>query len=411
MTDTLPGPATPRSSAPRSSSPGTAGSRALPRPPARSRTSQDLVLTGLPAAAYAALAGLVAVAVPVLLAWIADPRSGSGVGAALRTVAQGWLVAHGTALHLPGGTYDLVPLGLLVLPVLLLRRAARTAAACARVPTLRAAARLTAGVAGPYAVLAGVLAGLARTGEVRPSTGQALLGAGVLAGLGAGSGVLSGAGLWPAARDALPARLVRCGAAATAAVSALLAAGALLVGAALARDVGQAAELARSTAPGVVGGLALLLLGVALAPTAAVWGAGWLAGPGFALGTGTAVGPLETVLGPVPALPLLAALPAGSPPGAVAVLALAVPVLAGVVGGRVVRRRGGGGADAVLAGGFAAVMLGVLCVVGAGPLGDGRLTDVGPSCWQVGLVALLELTAGALVGVLGRRGGAGERTA
>ncbi len=375
----------------------------LPRPPAPPRTSQDLLLTGLPAAGYAAAAGLVAVAVPVLLAWAADPRSAAGVGDALRTVVQGWLLAHATALHLPSGTVDLVPLGLLVLPVLLVRRAARHVASRARLSTLREAARLTTGIAVPYAVLAALLAVVARTAEVRPSTGQALLGAGLLAWLSAGSGVLRGAGLGPVARAAVPERLARCAAAATAAVLALVAAGALLAGVSLARHLGAAADLAAGTAPGVVGGLALLLLGVLLVPSAAVWGAAWLVGPGFAVGAGTTVGPLDTVLGAVPALPLLAALPASSPPGAVAALALAVPVLAGVLSGRVVRRRRGGVPDALLSAVLASGLLAVLCVVAAGPLGGGRLTDVGPSWWRVALVALLELTAGALAGVVGRR--------
>ena len=375
----------------------------LPRPPARPRTGQDLLLTGLPAAGYAAAAGLLAVAVPVLLAWAADPRSAAGVGDALRTVVQGWLLAHATALHLPSGTVDLVPLGLLVLPALLLRRAARHVAARARLTSLREAARLTSGIAVPYALVAGVLAGLARTAEARPATGQALLGAGLLAWLSAGSGVLHGAGLRPALRAALPERLVRCAAAATAGLAALLGAGALLVGTALAWHLGSAADLAATTGPGVVGGLALLLLGVALVPSAAVWGACWLVGPGFAVGAGTTVQPLDTVLGAVPAVPLLAALPASSPPGAVAALALAVPVLAGLLAGRVVRRRGGGVVDALLTGPLAAALLAVLCVVSAGPLGDGRLTDVGPSWWRVGLVALVQLTAGAVVGAGGRR--------
>ena len=375
----------------------------LPRPPARPRTSQDLLLTGLPAAGYAAAAGLVAVAVPVLLAWAADPRSAAGVGEALRTVVQGWLLAHATALQLPGGTVDLVPLGLLVLPVLLVRRAARHVAGRARLTTLREAARLTSGIAVPYAVLAGLLSALARTSEVRPASGQALLGAGLLAWLSAGSGVLGGAGLWPVLRAAVPQRLVRCGAAATAVVAALVAAGALLVGTTFAWHLGAAADLAAGTAPGAVGGLALLLLGVVLVPSAAVWGACWLVGPGFAVGAGTTVGPLDTVLGAVPALPLLAALPTSSPPGPVAALALAVPVLAGMLGGRVVRRRGGGVRDALLTAVLAAGLLGLLCVVTAGPLGDGRLTDVGPSWWRVALVALLEVAAGALIGVGGKR--------
>jgi hypothetical protein len=59
----------------------------------------------------------------------------------------------------------------------------------------------------------------------------------------------------------------------------------------------------------------------------------------------------------------------------------------------------------------------VLAAVSGGPLGDGRLTAVGPSAWQVGVVSALELGVSAAVaaGVVNylalRRAGALSATA
>ena len=133
--------------------------------------------------------------------------------------------------------------------------------------------------------------------------------------------------------------------------------------------------------------LALLLAGLALLPNAAVWGAAWLAGPGFAVGVGTAVGPFGHELGPVPSLPLLAALPGGGVPEWVAVLVLAVPVLAGAGCRRPRRARarapvtaaGRTALEAAAAGPLAGVVLGVLAWLSGGAVGGERLAHTGPA--------------------------------
>ena len=82
----------------------------------------------------------------------------------------------------------------------------------------------------------------------------------------------------------------------------------LLVGGPLAAHLPRAAELARATAPGPVGGVALLLLGLRWPRTPS--SGGFLAGgPGLRRRRRHAVGPFGHDLGAVPALPLLAALP------------------------------------------------------------------------------------------------------
>ncbi len=380
MTDTI--------TRPRSRPPGAPGRRAA-RP--------GLLRAGLPAAGWAAVAGLVAIAVPVLLLWAADSRSGAGAGAALRTVAAVWLLAHGAVLDVPGGTIGLTPLGLLALPLLLLERAARHAASAHDVETLGEGARLAAGVAGPYALAVAVLAGVTAGGGVRPAATQALVGASLLGLVGAGTGVLRACGLGRRLWTRLPGRLQRAVAPAVAGLVALLGSGALLVAGMLLRHVGRAHELAGATAPGLVGGLGLLLLGLLLAPGAVVWGAAFLAGPGFAVGVGTAVGPFGVTLGAVPAVPLLAALPGGALPAYVGGLCLLVPVLCGVLAGGVARRRGAGLLDALLAAPLAGAALAGLAWLAGGSLGGGRMRELGPSWWQVGLVVTGELAAGVLL--------------
>lgn len=377
MTDTLPRPAPSR--------PARAG---------RSAARPGLLRAGLPAAAWAGAAGFVVVAVPVLLLWAADSRSAAGAADALRTVTQVWLLAHGAALHVPGGDLGLTPLGLVALPLLLVHRAARHAAGQHEVRTLADGARLAAGVAGPYALALTAVALLSRSDQVRPDAVQALVGASLLGLAGAGVGVARGAGLGGQVRAVLPARLLRVAPAAGAALLSLLAAGAVVTGASLAVHGGRAADLAAASTPGLFGGVGLLLLGVLLVPTAVVWGACYLAGPGFAIGAGTSVGPFGVSLGAVPAVPLLAALP-GPVPVAVGLLLLAVPLGAGLLAGRVAQRRGAGLGETLLAGPLAGLVAALLAAAAGGPLGGARLAHVGPSWWQVGLAVTVEVAAGA----------------
>lgn len=371
-------------------------SRTSAPPPA----ARQPLAAGLTAAAWAVAAGLIAVAVPVLLVWAADARTGAGAGEALRSAGQVWLVAHGVGLRVPAGAFGLAPLGLLALPLALLLRAGGHSARECRVVRLREALLLAGAVAAPYAVLTAVVAALARTASVQPVSWEALLGGLVVGAVGSLLGVLRATGLWHVLPPLLGERGQRLLVAGSAAFGVLLAGGALVAGGSLLAHLGRAGDLAAASAPGLVGGVALLLLGLVLIPNAAIWGAAWLAGPGFAVGVGTAVGPFGTTLGPVPALPLLAALP-GPVPAAFGVLALAVPVGAGVLAGLLVVRRLEAPSwslacrEAALAGPCVGVAVALACWLSGGPAGGARLADVGPSPWQVGLAAAAEVALGA----------------
>ena len=355
---------------------------------------------GITAAAWSVAAGLIAIAVPVLLVWAADARTGAGAGEAMRTAGQTWLVAHGVALKVPGGSMALMPLGLVLLPLALLVRAGGHIARECRVVRLRDALVLAGALAAPYAVLAAVVAALSRTPSVQPVPWQALLGGLLIGGTGSLLGAMRAADLWPAVPPLIGERPMRLLTGTTAALGVVLGAGAVLTGASLLLHLGRARDLASASAPGIVGGVALLLLGLLLVPNAAIWGASWLVGPGFAVGVGTSVGPFGTDLGAVPSLPLLAALP-GPVPVAVGALALAVPIGGGVLAGLFVVRRLAdvpwtvACREAALVGPCAGLVVALTCWLAGGPVGGARLTAVGPSPWQVGLALAAEVALGA----------------
>ena len=381
-----------------------------PRRPAPEQTPRRPSGIGAAAALWAAVVGLLCVGVPVLLAWWADSRSGTGAADALRSAGRLWLVAHGVSLDVPGGRFALTPLGLLLLPLALVGRFAASAARDVRPAGSGPAARLALWIALPYALLALLVSVVCTGPDVHVSPVQSLVAGLVVGAAGAGFGVLRPEGLWRAVWSGRTARTRRLLPATAGATAALAGAGALLVGGSLVAHFAQAAELAGAGEPGPVGGAGLLLAGLALVPNAVVWGVSWLAGPGFAVGVGTAVGPFGHELGAVPALPLLAALPGGGIPEWAAVLVLAVPVLAGALAGRQItsaqddvtswRRTAG---EAALVGPACGLVVALLAWMSGGAAGGDRLVEVGPSAWPVFLAVSATVGVGAVAGALVRR--------
>src|SRR5690606_13616630 len=156
-------------------------------------------------------------------------------------------------------------------------------------------------LAAPYAGLAGLLALAASSPEVRPSAWQAVVAGFLVAvvpgGLGAARAVVAAqvaaAARGPRARSGLGAllrllpdrpRSLVIGVAG--ALSVLLASGAVLVGASLAMNMSAADHLYDLLAPGVVGGVLLLLVELAFLPNAVIWGVAYAVGPGFSVGAG-----------------------------------------------------------------------------------------------------------------------------
>src|SRR3954447_10199680 len=134
--------------------------------------TRPLAVTGIVAAVWCAGLGLTSLTTITLIGWIAAPRTalGRGLPGVFRTAVNLWLVAHHAGFSVPHGRVGLLPLGLLVLPGALLFRGGgwitRTGRVRGRyrIGVVHAALALAV----PYAVLAGLLALLARSAVVTP---------------------------------------------------------------------------------------------------------------------------------------------------------------------------------------------------------------------------------------------------
>jgi hypothetical protein len=368
---------------------------------------RPLIFTGAIAAAAATASGLAVISLLVVAAWIAAPHAGVSLLSALRSSAVLWLVGQHVGFTLRGtGPIGMLPLGLVLLPGALLWRAGRWVVLAHSMRRLRLAGSATLALALPYSVITAVLAALSHSARVSASVPEAAL-CGLLLSLAAGGlGAARAVAPWPRLIGLLPERPRSLIAAVAGSVAVLAAAGALLAGTALAAHLHVAGSLQDSLGAGWIGTALLVLLQIAYVPNAVVWAIAFTLGPGFAVGVGTSVAPTGASLGPLPAFPLLAALPPGvhpSMPAWLAPVVLALPYVAGGVGGWLLIRTAPtlsleaaplwGMATGVGAG----ALLGLLAVFSGGPLGAGRLAAVGPSGWQVAAVGCLELGIGAAV--------------
>ncbi|MBX9471789.1 cell division protein PerM [Microcella sp.] len=192
-------------------------------------------------------------------------------------------------------------------------------------------------------------------------------------------------------------------------VATVMAAAALLTTVALVLGYGQVIALYESVQAGVLGGVALTAAQLALLPTLVIWAASWLIGPGFAIGAGSSVSPIAVSLGPLPAVPVLGALPVE--PSPLGFATLLVPVLAAFVAGIAVRPRlvahlgdasfaAWAVATAVIAAVVAGLAAAFLAFVAAGSAGPGRLAVVGPDPVAIGWWMLAETLIGVALGLL-----------
>ncbi len=366
------------------------------------------VVTGAVAAVWAAVVGLAVCVVTVLLVWLLAAHGAASSGDAVHGGVLTWLAANHGSIVLSTGTIDLVPLGLVAVPVVALFRSGRWAGRVAA-EALPAAAAATVTMALAYGIGAAVVASASAQRGSAAEVGSVLVGATALALVAGGCGTVHGAGLWSDLWDVLPEQAVPVLRGAAAGLAVLLGGGAALVAGSLLAHFGRVSDLAGSLHVGAAGGLALLLLGLLCVPTAVVWAAAYAVGPGFAVGVGTAVAPSGVLLGPVPALPLLGALPdTGHAPGA-SMVALSVPPLAGLAVGWLAARRpaptpGRTAVEALASGALAGVGLGVLVLLSSGSIGAARMTELGPDALRVAVATAVEVGAvAALVAYEGCR--------
>jgi Family of unknown function (DUF6350) len=375
---------------------------------------RPLAVSGIVAAVWCAGLGLTTLTTVTLIGWIAAPRTalGTGLPGVFRTAVNFWLVAHHAGFSVPHGRVGLLPLGLIVLPGALLFRGGgwitRTGRVRGRyrIGVVHAALALAI----PYAALAGLLALAARSTVVTPSAWQALLACFLLAlvagGLGAARALVASTtkrSPWVAMLMLLPRRARSVAAGVTGATAVLLGSGLLIFLVSLLFHLSELADIYDVLGPGVVGGILLSIVAIAYLPNAAIWAVSYAVGPGFAVGAGTSVAPSGIFIGMIPSFPPFAALPAPGPAPLVSLLALIVPFAAGVTGGVLTIRAlpSAVGEAAPLWGFVCGVITGgvvaFLAALSGGPVGGARMAVMGPSFWQTGLMAMLEVGVSAAI--------------
>ncbi|MFD8583219.1 DUF6350 family protein [Streptomyces californicus] len=386
------------------------------------RNRAPALVSALLRGVVAAGLGLGALAVLVVVVWISSPYPDSGPDGALRAAAGIWLLAHGAGLVRPDtlsgvpAPVGVVPLLLAVGPLWLTHRAARDAADPEEGgPAPSRTGAFCAVTAGYLLVVAGAAA-YARGGALRADPDTLAFPVAVVVAGAAAAGVWTAAGrpLGPlpswsplALQEAVARTLFRdraeaaCRSAAVG-VAVLLGGGALLVAVALGRNAAVAQDAFLGLAGDWAGRIAVLLLAVALVPNAALWGASYGLGPGFALGAGATATPLGLDGTPaVPRFPLLAAVPEPGPGNWPNWAAAAVPVAAALaVAWFTVRRAAPADVPrtqawswretarvTLLAALGCGLATAVLAAWAGGPLGTGELSAFGPVWWLTGPAA------------------------
>ena len=185
---------------------------------------------------------------------------------------------------------------------------------------------------GIYVVIAVVTCVVVAQDSASPGLGRTIIGSLLIAGVAGTLGLASGTGRLDDWVERVPGWIRSIAYGALVALLLLVVAASVVVAGALLAGLNEAATVMSELHLGPGDYVMYALAIVAVAPNAVLLGAAYLLGPGFAVGTGTVVSPSVVALGPVPAFPLLAALPGSGPTPEWAMGVLAVPV---VVGGRV----------------------------------------------------------------------------
>jgi hypothetical protein len=201
---------------------------------------------------------------------------------------------------------------------------------------------------------------------------------------------------WTISTSALPA--LRIG---TSVIVFLLLASSLLIMVALVIGWVEVLRLYQSLSLSFLGGLMVTLGQLAILPNLIIFGMAWISGAGFSIGAGSYVSPLATQLGPLPALPIFAALPTGGFERGI-VFAI-VPVVAAIIATLLARKSTekmrwefatSFSAAAVLAG-FSALVASLLAfalaLLASGSLGPGRFVEVGINPPLIAMVIFVEV--------------------
>lgn len=368
------------------------GSHQAPGPaqPDAIAPTKPVIVSAVIGAGACLLTGLLACAAVAVVGWLA--AAFGGAAGAVRAGATVWLVAHKAGATLGDARLSVAPLGLTLFLAWCLYRGGRFTARVSGADQTKDLATAAGVLAVTYGLGALIIALLTSDGAVKVSPASAFLGAATLALVAGTAGILVESGAARDIADATPPGLRDVVPAAMAAVLTIVAVASLLYAVLLAVHFSRVTSMLELLDAGVVGSVVLFAICLMLLPNVILYVVAFLAGPGFQLGVGTTIAPTGVDVGNLPALPLLAAVPAdGATPTYLLVLTALVPLLAGVMAGFVVARRGMAAADSdvlgwdafALRGAIAALLAGIVLLVlmtlSGGAAGPGRMAQVGVS--------------------------------
>jgi uncharacterized membrane protein YhaH (DUF805 family) len=370
----------------------------ISRPAAPAIRPGQVVAGGL-GALWAALIGLVIVAIPVFLAQVASSSPSAGWGSILRSSSAAWLVVNDVPIRLGAVWYSLLPWGLLVIPVVLLVLAGRWAAHVSHAKTRGERAVVIATAVVVYALLGFVASRISATDSVSTAGIRSVITTTVVALLAFGWGVLRTR--IAARRDALsPTRQIiwRAGGLTIIvliAVSSVIFLIALLFGFPTAIDMQSALDA------GPIGGFVLLLLGIGYLPMMLTWTLAYSAGSAVTIGAGAVVSPFvpNSVPTELPPFPLLAALPSGSSAAQwfLPVIIVGAGVLVGLwISRRIVLPALQRAGVAAASSGIAAIAVLLAVLMSNGSVGVERLRDLGPSPLLTAILVFVLLCVGSI---------------
>jgi Family of unknown function (DUF6350) len=365
--------------------------------------TRPMLMAGGVAALAAAGGGLAVLATLTLIGWITAPHVGLGGGlvGALRSAGLLWLVAHHVEVTVQGvGKVGLLPLGLVLLPAVLIERAGRWMTSEGHVTRLLDVPPAAVSIALPYALFTGAVAVASRTAVAAPSLWQAVTVGFLIALLASAFGAARAIAPWRKLAMRVPPRPRSVILGMLAALAVLAVFGSILGAVSLLVHISAYKQAVAALNPGVFGSVLLLLASLCYLPNSVIWAIAYMLGPGFAFGIGTAVSPSGSALGKVPAFPMLAAMPVGDKaafPAWLGFFVLVMPYVAGALAGLMMVRIAptptleAAPAWGLVTGTSAAVVIGFCAKFSGGSLGAGRLASVGPAGGEVGLVAVLEV--------------------
>lgn len=285
------------------------------------------LIAGAIAASVSVVIGYIFTLGFIMAAWLFAAHGSESTIQVLRAAGIAWQVLHLVPFVISSITIGVLPWGFLAVPVLILWKATHWALKSSQPKSGIDFARVAISISLIYSLLAGIVALLASTSELKTGAVSSFIHALLVALATTTICVITYAPSRTILTDALPKLFVDGIRPAVISFGLLFIAGALLTSASLLLNWAQVRAVTALMAPGFIDGLFMTLLGIGYLPTVNVWAMSYLLGPGILLGGGV-VTPENASPGALPAFPLLSILPSESAP--FASYFIVIPILIGI---------------------------------------------------------------------------------